>query len=164
MAGGLRRALRAVHPDLAVIEMMTGREELSRVLVLPRMYAEVAGLFGLLGLAVAVVGLFGLLSYSVSLRGREMGIRMAVGARPADVRRLVMRQGMALVAAGVVLGVAAALFTTRLLAALLFGVGTADPLTFLLVPVVLTLVALGACDLPARRAAGLDPASVLRSL
>src|SRR6185436_977589 len=131
-AGGLRRALRAVHPDLAVIEMMSCQEERARVLVLPRMYAEVAGLFGLLGLAVAVVGLFGLLSYSVSLRGREMGIRMAVGARPADVRRLVMRQGMALVAAGVVLGVAAALFTTRLLAALLFGVGAADPLTFLL--------------------------------
>jgi len=164
VAGGLRRALRAAHPDLSVIEMMTCRDGIDRVLVLPRMYAEVAGLFGLLGLAVAMVGLFGLLSYSVSLRGREMGIRMAVGARPRDVRRLVVRQGMALVAAGVVVGVVLALAGTRLLASLLFGVGAADPLTFLLVPGVLALVALGACDLPARRAAGLDPASVLRSL
>jgi predicted permease len=164
VVGGLRRSLRAVHPDLSIIEMMTGREELARVLVLPRMYAEVAGLFGLLGLAVAVVGLFGLLSYTASLRGREMGIRMAVGARPWDVRRLVVRQGMVLVAAGVVLGIAAALFSTRLLAGLLFGVGTTDPLTFLLVPAVLALVALVACDIPARRAAGLDPAVVLRNL
>ena len=162
-AGGLRRALRAVHPDLSVIEMMSCRDQLDRVLVLPRMYAEVAGLFGLLGLAVAMVGLFGLLSYSVSLRGREMGIRMAVGARPRDVRRLVVRQGMALVAAGIALGVALALSSARLLASLLFGVGAADPLTYILVPAVLTLVAFFACDLPARRAAGFDPARVLRS-
>jgi predicted permease len=164
LAAGLRRALRAVHPDLAVIEMGTCRDQIARVLVLPRMYAEVAGLFGLLGLAVAVVGLFGLLSYSVSLRGREMGIRMAVGARPRDVWRLVVRQGMALVAAGVVLGVAAALALTRLLASLLFGVGTSDPLTFIIVPAVLALVALFACDFPARRAAGLDPSAMLRGL
>jgi len=163
-AAGLRRALRAVHPDLAVIEMTACRDQLDRVLILPRMYAEVAGLFGLLGLAVAVVGLFGLLSYSVSLRGREMSIRMAVGARPRDVWRLVVRQGMTLVAIGIGLGIAAALFANRLLASLLFGVGITDPLTFMTVPAVLAAVALVACDLPARRAAGLDPSEVLRSL
>jgi predicted permease len=162
VARGLRQALRAVHPDLAVIEMMTCQEELSRVLVLPRMYAEVAGLFGLLGLAVAVVGLFGLLSYSVSLRGREIGIRMAMGARPWDVRRLVVGQGMALVAAGIVLGLGVALATSRLLASLLFGVGTNDPLTFVLVPAALAAVSLIACDLPAQRAAELAPSEVLR--
>jgi predicted permease len=164
LAADLRRALRAVHPDLAVIEMGTCRDQIARVLVLPRMYAEVAGLFGLLGLAVAVVGLFGLLSYAVSLRGREMGIRMAVGARPADVRRLVVGQGMALVAAGMVLGVAAAFALTHLLASLLFGVGATDPLTFVTVPLLLAVAALLACDLPARRAAGLDPSAVLRRL
>ena len=163
-AAGLHRALRAVHPDLAVIEMGACRDQLDRVLILPRMYAEVAGLFGLLGLAVAVVGIFGLLSYSVSLRGREMSIRMAVGARPRDVWRLVVRQGMTLVAAGIVLGVVLALFANRLLASLLFGVGVTDPLTFVTVPAVLAVVALAACDLPARRAAGLDPSEVLRSL
>jgi predicted permease len=164
LAAGLRRALRAVHPDLAVIEIESCRDQISRVLVLPRMYAEVAGLFGLLGLAVAVVGLFGLLSYSVSLRAREMGIRMAVGARPWDVWRLIVQQGMALVAAGIGLGIAAALFATRLLASLLFGVGNTDPLTFVTVPTVLAVVALFACDFPARRAAGLDPSTVLRRL
>jgi len=163
-AEALRKALHAVHPDLAVIEMATCREQIARVLILPRMYAEIAGLFGVLGLAVAVVGLFGLLSYSVSLRGREMGIRMAVGARPWDVWRLVVRQGMALVAFGVVLGVGGSLALTRLLAGLLFGVGATDPLTFLTVPSVLAAVALFACDLPARRAAGLDPSAVLRGL
>lgn len=162
VGGGLQRAMRAVHPDVAVVEMTTCREGIERVLVLPRMYAEVAGLFGLLGLAVAMVGLFGLLSYSVSLRGREMGIRMAVGARPWDVWRLVVGQGMALVAAGIVLGLGVSLATSRLLASLLFGVGATDPVTFLLVPAALAAVSLFACDVPARRAAGLAPSEVLR--
>jgi len=164
LAAGMRRALRKAHPDIAVVEISTCRDQLDKVLILPRMYAEVAGLFGLLGLAVAVVGIFGLLSYSVTLRGREMSIRMAVGARPWDVRRLVMRQGMTLVALGIALGVIVALFANRLLTSLLFGVGATDPLTFVVVPVVLAAVALVACDLPARRAAGIDPSEVLRSL
>jgi predicted permease len=164
LAAGLRQAMRAVHPDLSLIEMTTCREQIARVLILPKMYAEVAGLFGLLGLAVAVVGLFGLLSFSVSLRGREMGIRMAVGARPWDVWRLVVRQGMALVAIGVVVGIGGSLAFTHLLAGLLFGVGATDPLTFVAVPSVLAVVSLFACDLPARRAAGLDPSAVLRNL
>ncbi|HEY2737058.1 MAG TPA: FtsX-like permease family protein, partial [Thermoanaerobaculia bacterium] len=83
---------------------------------------------------------------------------------PRDVWRLVVRQGMTLVAIGIVLGIAAALFANRLLASLLFGVGVTDPLTFVTVPAVLAAVALAACDLPARRAAGLDPSEVLRSL
>jgi len=160
----LRRALRSVNPDLAVIDLMTCSEQIDRGLVLPQMYAEVAALFGLLGLVVAVAGLFGLLTYSVSLRGREMGIRMAVGAKPADVRRLIVRQGMALVAAGVVLGLAAALPLSHILASLLFGVEPLDPITFAAVPVVLLLVSLLACLLPARRAGRLDPSTMLRSL
>src|SRR5262249_58337282 len=108
-ASGMRQALRKAHPDIAVVEMSTCRDQLDKVLVLPRMYAEVAGLFGLLGLAVAVVGLFGLLSYSVSLRGRGMSIRMAVRAPPWGGRRAGMRPGVALVGAGLVLGLGAAL-------------------------------------------------------
>jgi len=164
LAQQLRRALRDVSPDLSVVDLMTCREQISRSLGLPRMYAEVAGLFGLLGLVVAVAGLFGLLSYSVTLRGRELGIRMAVGARPVDVRRLVVRQGMTMVGVGVALGLAAAPPLTRLLASLLFGVGALDPVTFVAVPLVLALVALLACELPARRAARVDPAVVLRAL
>jgi len=160
----LRKALRSVSPDLAVVDLMTCTEQIDRGLKLPQMYAEVAALFGLLGLVVAVAGLFGLLSYSVSLRGREMGIRMAVGAQPADIRRLIVRQGMALVAAGVVLGLAAALPLSRILASLLFGVEPLDPITFAAVPVLLLLVSLLACLLPARRAGQLDPSAMLRGL
>jgi hypothetical protein len=163
IAPALRRALRAASPDLAVVDLMTCRENLDRVLTLPHMYAEIAGLFGLLGLAVAVVGVFGLLSYTVSLRRREMGIRMAVGARPADVRRLVLRQGMALVVAGLAAGIAGALALSHALTGLLYGVGATDPITFAAVPVALALVALLACDLPARRAARVEPSAVLRS-
>jgi len=164
LAPELRRALQAVHPDLALIEVLTGREELERTVVLLHMYAEVAALFGLLGLAVAVAGLFGLLSYSVSLRRRELGIRMALGSRPADVLRLVVREGMALVAAGVLLGVAGALALTRLLGSLLFGVGATDPLTFVTVPLLLAAIALLAAWLPASRAASLDPSLALREV
>ncbi|MFP5287754.1 MAG: ADOP family duplicated permease, partial [Thermoanaerobaculia bacterium] len=91
LAPELRRALREAHPDLAVVSLASCREHMAHGLTEQRMYAEVAGLFALLGLGVAVVGLFGLLSYSVSLRGRELSIRMAIGARPRDVQRLVLR-------------------------------------------------------------------------
>lgn len=162
LAPELRRALREAHPDLAIVSLASTRENIATGLSEQRMYAEVAGLFAVLGLGVAVVGLFGLLSYSVSLRGRELGIRMAVGARPQDVRRLVLGQGMALVAWGVAGGVAGALALTRAVAGMLYGVETIDPLTFVAVPVVLALVSLIACYLPARRAARLDPTVALK--
>jgi putative ABC transport system permease protein len=108
------------------------------------------------------VGVFGLLSYSVSLRGRELCIRMAVGAGPREVQGLVVRQGMALVGVGVVAGVAGALALSRALASLLFGVKATDPVTFVAVPMALALVSLLACWLPARRAARLDPSVTLR--
>jgi predicted permease len=162
LAPELRRALREVHPDLSIVDFLSCREQIRRSLFPQQMYAEIAGLFALLGLAVAVVGVFGLLSYSVSLRGRELCIRMAVGARPRDVRSLVVRQGMALVGLGVAVGVAGSLALSRALASLLFGVGATDPLTFLTVPGALALVALLACWLPARRAARLDPSAMLR--
>lgn len=159
---GLREALRKVHPDLSVVEMATCRETIRRSVTEQRMHAAVAGLFALLGLGVAVIGLFGLLRYTVSLRGREIAIRMAVGARPRDVLILILRQGLALTAVGLGLGLVGAFWLTRLLTSLLFGIEPADPLTFLAVPALLTLVTLSACWLPARRAAHLDPLAVLR--
>jgi putative ABC transport system permease protein len=163
LAPALRRAVGAAHPDVSVVELFSLDEQIQRSLAQPRMYAEIAGLFGLLGLLVAVLGLFSLLSYTVSQRTREIGIRMAVGAGRREVLRLVLRQGMTLVAVGLALGIAGSLALTRLMSGLLFGVGATDPLTFLSVPVVLLLVTLAASYLPARRAARLDPLAALRS-
>lgn len=159
----LRQAVQAAHPDLSIIDLVTGREQMRRSLADQRMHAEIAGLFGLLGLGVSVVGLFGLLSYTVSLRVREFGIRMAVGAHPKDLERLVLSQGMGLVAVGLVLGLAGALGLTRLLKSLLYGVAANDPYTFGGVAVGLVLVTLFACYLPAHRAARLDPLEALRN-
>ena len=162
LASGLRRALRAAHPDLSIVDLVTCDEQMRRSLAQQRMHAEIAGLFGLLGLGVSVVGLFGLLSYTVSLRVRELGIRMAIGADPGSVELLVLRQGMGLVAAGLALGLAGAFALTRLLASLLYGVAATDPATFLAVAGGLLLVTLAACYLPAHRAAQLDPLAALR--
>lgn len=158
----LRSAVRSAHPDASFIEIVTAEEQLANSLVSQRMHAEIAGLFALLGLGVAVIGLFGLLSYMVNLRIREFGIRMAVGADARDLLRLVLRQGMTLVAVGAVLGLAGTLGLAKLLSSLLIGVEATDPLTYVSVPVALALVALGACYLPARRAARLDPLKALR--
>jgi predicted permease len=158
----LRAAARSAHPDLAFVDVTTSDEQMHRSLAAQRMYAEIAGLLGVLGLAVAVVGLFGLLSYSVSLRVREFGIRMAVGAHSDDVLRLVLRQGLSLVAAGVALGMLGALALSRLLQSLLVGVDANDPFSFAIVSSILTLVALVACYLPAQRASQLDPLAALR--
>ncbi|MEA2601027.1 MAG: hypothetical protein QOF89_2019 [Acidobacteriota bacterium] len=159
----LRSAARSAHPDLAFVDVTTSGEQLQRSLSPQRMYAEVAGLLGLLGLGVAVIGLFGLLSYTVSLRVREFGIRMAIGAHPDDVLRLVLQQGLGLVAAGVALGMLGALAMARLLQSLLYGVAANDPFTFAIVASILTFVALFACYLPAQRASQLDPLAALRT-
>jgi predicted permease len=162
VAPALRRTVRAANPDLSIIDLTTCEEQMRRSLAQQRMHAEIATLFGLMGLAVSAVGLFGLLSYTVSLRVREFGIRMAIGARPGNLETLVLRQGMALVAAGLVLGLLGALALIRLLESLLFGIAATDPLSFIGVATGLVVVTLVACYLPARRAAQLDPLEALR--
>jgi putative ABC transport system permease protein len=108
------------------------------------------------------VGIYGVLSYSVRRRTRELGVRMALGARRGDLLGLVLRRGLALALSGIALGVLGALVLARLLASLLVGVGSADPLTFLVISSVLATVAALACYLPARRASRLDPFEALR--
>ncbi|HET9210547.1 MAG TPA: ABC transporter permease [Thermoanaerobaculia bacterium] len=162
LAPALREAVSAAHPDVSVVDLLPLDEQIQRSLIEPRMYAEIAGIFGLLGLLVAVLGLFSLLSYTVSQRTREIGIRMAVGAGEREVLRLVLGQGMALVAAGLALGIASSLALTRLMSSLLFGVGATDPFTFISVPVVLLMVTLLASWLPAQKAARLDPVRALK--
>jgi ABC-type antimicrobial peptide transport system permease subunit len=118
--------------------------------------------FGALALLLAALGIFGVLAYWVSRRTREIGVRMALGARIANVLTLVMRQGLVLVAIGMVLGLCGGLALTRLLRGFLYETTTLDPLTFASAPVLLAVVAVLACWLPARRAARVDPMVALR--
>ena len=120
------------------------------------------GSFAGLALILAMIGLYGLISYTVQQRTREIGIRMALGAQPADVLKLVMGQGIGAVLAGVAVGVVAALALTRLMASLLFGVRPTDAITFVSVAALLTCVALVASYIPARRAMRTDPLNALR--
>jgi len=121
------------------------------------------GLFAALALVITASGLIGVVAYSVSQRTREIGVRLALGAAPAAVLRMVLGQGMALVLCGLCLGLAAALVFGRLGQGLLFGVGPLDPLTYATVAVVLLVISLAACALPARQATRVDPMLALRA-
>jgi len=118
--------------------------------------------FGLLALGLTVLGAYGVIAYSVIQRTREIGVRMALGAKRADVLRLVLTEATKLIVVGVVLGVAAALALTRAMASLLYGVSAADPFIFLSVTLLLVIVSLAACCVPARRAMRVDPMVALR--
>ncbi|MGH9349116.1 MAG: FtsX-like permease family protein, partial [Vicinamibacterales bacterium] len=163
VAGEIRTHLRALDPNLPVEQVRTLESAALRTAAQPRFRTYVLAGFATLSLLLAATGLYGLLSYSVSQRVREIGVRMALGARPGDVLRLVVGEGMTLVAAGAAAGVVAALAAGRLVAALLFDVSATDPVTYGLVTAVLALVALGACWLPALRAARVNPMSALRA-
>jgi ABC-type antimicrobial peptide transport system permease subunit len=137
-------------------------EHLRDALFLPRLAATLFGVFGFIGLTLAAVGLYGVMSYSVSRRTREIGIRMALGAQTGAVQRLIVRQGMTLALIAVGIGLPAALAVAKLSASLLYGVRPHDVATFVSVPLFLGAVALVACWVPARRAAGVDPQIALR--
>jgi putative ABC transport system permease protein len=129
----------------------------------PRFRATLVGLFALAALVLAATGIYGVIAYLVSQRRNEMGIRLALGAESKDILRLIVGEGLKLIGAGILLGLMGALMLTRLLSALLFGVSATDPLTFVIIAIVMTIVALLACYLPARRATKVDPIIALRS-
>jgi predicted permease len=159
-----RRVVSALDQDMPVYDLKTMSAHLSGItLLFVRIGAALVGVFGLLGLLLAVVGLYGVISHSVSQRTREIGIRIALGAQAGDVLRMVLKQGLILTLVGVAAGLAAAFAVTRLMSSLLYGVSATDPLTFILISLLLTGVALLACYLPARRATKVDPMIALRT-
>jgi ABC-type antimicrobial peptide transport system permease subunit len=158
----LRDAVRQTDASLPLIDLKTQTEETNEALVFPSLFARLTAVFGLLALTLAMIGLYGTMAYSVTRNTHEIGIRMALGANPSDVLSMVIRQGITLTLIGVAIGIVAALGITRLISSVIFGVTPYDPLTFVAVAAILSIVALLACYIPARRAMRVDPIVALR--
>ncbi len=162
LVASVREAIRAVDRSLAVFDVRTMERHVSDALIVPRLMWMLSATAGTIGLAIATLGVYGVVSFAVARRRRELGIRLAVGARPREVVFMVLKQGATLALVGIALGCLVALGITRFTAGVLYAVSPTDPLTFAAVPLLLVLVALAACLVPARAAARLDPAEVLR--
>ena len=162
-AGALRQAIREVDDDITLSSVQTMQTRLSNRLFQPRFRSIVVGIFAFVTLILSSIGLYGVLAYFVRLRSHEISIRLALGSGIAEVVRLVLGRGLALVAWGIAIGLGGAFAATRLLRSWLFGVGSADPLTICAVSLTLVSVALIACLLPTLRAIRLDPAEVMKA-
>lgn len=162
LAASIIREARAVDPNLPLYDVKPMGQWLSESLARRRFAMLMLGLFAVVAMLLAGVGIYGVMSYTVAQRTREIGIRVALGAQTRDVLKLVVRQGMSLTGIGVGIGLVAAIVATRLMASLLFGVGATDPVTFIAIALLLAVVALLACYLPARRATKVDPMIALR--
>jgi ABC-type antimicrobial peptide transport system permease subunit len=153
---------RSIDPGLVVTNIVPFGEIVDRTLVIERLVAEVSAAFGALALLIAAVGLYGVLAYSVARRRREIGVRVAVGARPRTIEWMFLRESLTLVVLGVALGVPAAIAVTRLASSMLFGLGPQDPASIAAALLVLVSATAVAAYVPARRAAGVDPILALR--
>ena len=159
----MRAQVAALNKDQAVFNVRT-MEQIVAQSVAPRRFSMLLlTVFAVAALALASLGIYGLLSYAVAQRSREIGVRIALGAQSSDVPKLVIGQGMKLAFIGVAIGLVASLALTRTMKTLLFGVSATDPLTFAAIALLLTLVALLACFVPARRATKVDPLAALRA-
>ena len=158
----IRKTVAEISPNLPLQNVTTESQQIDRLLFQERLVARLAGFFSALALVLACIGLYGLLAYEVARRTREIGTRMALGAQEGDVLRMVVRQGLMLALVGAVAGVGVALGVTRYLKTMLYGVKSNDPVTLATVGLLLLLVALAACWIPARRATRVDPMVALR--
>ncbi len=162
MIPAVRNIVSHENQDLALFRISTESQAIDRLVFSERLTAQLSSFFGLLALVLACLGLYGLLSYEVTRRTREIGIRMAIGAQSHNVVRLVVGKAVALIVAGAAIGIAVALGVTRFMSSFLYGVKAGDPITLLTVAVLLAVVALAACYIPARRATKVDPLVALR--
>jgi putative ABC transport system permease protein len=159
----VRALVRRLEPLAAVDGAIAMQEVVDGSLLRPRFYGVCLGLFAVMAAALAALGVYGLLAYAVSLRTQEIGVRMALGAKPGQVMRMVLGEGAALTAVGLAIGVAGSLGATRYLRGLLFGVAPLDPSTFILAAGLFACVAMLASYVPARRATRTDPSTALRA-
>lgn len=162
VAAAVRSAVRDLDSSLPIYGMQPMSDIVADSLVRPRFLSILLTVFSALALLLAAIGIYGVMAYSVSQRTQEIGVRMALGAKPIDVLKMVMGQGASLAAIGVIIGLISAFGLTRLMSSLLFEVSVTDPITFAAVVVLLAVVALAACYIPARRATKVDPMVALR--
>jgi putative ABC transport system permease protein len=162
LAPAMRREIHSLNSDVPVYAVRTMSEHIGEALAIDRMIAAMLGAFGGIAMLLAVVSIYSVVSYAVTQRVREIGVRVALGARGADVLKLVIGQGMKLVMIGMAFGLAISFALTRLTSSLLFEVSATDPATFAGVVAMLTTAALAACYIPARRAMNVDPMVALR--
>jgi len=158
----VRQKVRELDAGLPVATVRTMDEWVSNSATQPRLSAALVGVFAAVAVLIAAIGIYGVLAYSVNQRTREIGLRIALGARADGVVRLIVKEGMAVSIAGIVAGVVTAMILGRAVSSLVYGIRPDDPLTFAAVGVLLAVVALAACSLPARRAARVDPMVALR--
>jgi macrolide transport system ATP-binding/permease protein len=162
MFQSVRTEVAALDPQIPIFNVQTFEEHVGISLYLQRMAATLLSIFGLLALSLAAIGLYGVMAYSVSQRTRELGIRVSVGAERRDIFKLILGQGLAISVVGLLAGLVAALAVTRLTAKLLYGISATDPVTFIVIALLLLCVTLLACYFPARRATKVDPMTALR--
>jgi ABC-type antimicrobial peptide transport system permease subunit len=163
LVSAVRAQIAVLNKDQAVFNVRTMEQAVTQSIAPRRFSMLLLTVFALVALALASLGIYGLLSYAVAQRTREIGVRMALGAQSGDVVKLVMGQGMKHALIGVAIGLVASLALTRTMKTLLFGVSATDPITFAAIALLLTVVALLACWIPARRATKVDPLIALRS-
>ena len=163
LTASLRSALAEVDPEARAVQVATVEDLAAAALRQPRFQMTLVGTFAALALLLGAVGIFGVVSFATAQRTRELGVRMALGAKGTDVKRLVIGETLRVVAVGITIGIAGAAAGVRVLRGLVYGVSAADPLTFVTVPIVVTVVAVLAAAIPARRASRVDPITVLRA-